>query len=73
MRLPIYATELAAQAAKAAAAAKTEGAKAAEAPPKIRCMTKLVRNYRSHSALLELPSRLSYDGAATLSGSARWT
>ena len=28
-----------------------------------RCMTKLVRNYRSHRALLDLPSRLSYGGA----------
>lgn len=27
-----------------------------------RCITKLVRNYRSHGALLELPSRLFYDG-----------
>ena len=26
-----------------------------------RCMTKLVRNYRSHRALLELPSRVSYN------------
>ena len=27
-----------------------------------RCVTKLVRNYRSHAALLELPSRISYGG-----------
>ena len=26
-----------------------------------RVVTKLVRNYRSHAALLELPSRISYD------------
>jgi hypothetical protein len=35
----------------------TEAAADATAP---RCVTKLVRNYRSHAALLELPSRVSY-------------
>ena len=28
------------------------------------CVTKLVRNYRSHAALLSLPSRLYYGDAA---------
>ena len=48
--------------AAAPSAAASSSAPAKLAVPRTRCMTKLVRNYRSAGALLQLPSELSYDG-----------
>jgi hypothetical protein len=54
MALPVYARQ-------AGAAPPAGPADDAVPPYDPRCMTKLVRNYRSHPFLLELPSRLFYD------------
>ena len=74
MRLPVYQQAGTAPApapapappaptsAAAPSAAASSSAPAQLAAPRTRCMTKLVRNYRSAGALLQLPSELSYDG-----------
>jgi hypothetical protein len=70
MRLPVYQQAGTAPApappaptsAAAPSAAASSSAPAQLVAPRTRCMTKLVRNYRSAGALLQLPSELSYDG-----------
>ena len=58
IQLPVY------KMASGAGPSAEDGAEggAVGSQQRARCVTKLVRNYRSHRALLELPSRVSYGG-----------
>ena len=64
MTLPLYKSCLnpaAAAAAELGSSPASPAASARSSTPPPRTVTKLIRNYRSHGALLELPSRVSYD------------